>query len=81
MPESAARIQEMAPTCAAADQLYEERVADRQGRRQRLVVKCNRPDRGLQPRPRSSRKIKAKVRLINTVETRANLPELGTRAG
>jgi homoserine O-acetyltransferase len=47
MPESAARIQEMAPTRAAADQLYEERVA-RQGRRERHIM-GHRVDRGLQP--------------------------------
>ena len=77
MPESAARIQEMAPTRAAADKLYDERVA--------RIAKGDANDslwaiesiedyspEGDLP------KIKAKVLLINTVEDVANPPELGT---
>jgi homoserine O-acetyltransferase/O-succinyltransferase len=77
MPESAARIQEMAPTRTAADKLYDERVA--------RIAKGDANDslwaiesiedyspEGDLP------KIKAKVLLINTVEDEANPPELGT---
>jgi homoserine O-acetyltransferase len=77
MPESAARIQEMAPTRAAADKLYDERVA--------RIAKGDANDslwaiesiedyspEGDLP------KIKAKVLLINTVEDEANPSELGT---
>ena len=77
MPESATRIQEMAPTRAAADKLYDERVA--------RIAKGDANDslwaiesiedyspEGDLP------KIKAKVLLINTVEDEANPPELGT---
>jgi homoserine O-acetyltransferase len=77
MPESAARVQEMAPTRAAADKFYDERVA--------RIAKGDANDslwaiesiedyspEGDLP------KIKAKVLLINTVEDEANPPELGT---
>ena len=50
--ESPTRIQEMAPTLAAADALYEKRLARRgQGRRQQLAV-GDRGDPRLQPRAR-----------------------------
>jgi homoserine O-acetyltransferase len=77
MPESAARIQEMAPTRAAADQLYEERVARiaRGDANDSLwaieSIEDYSPEADLP-------KIKAKVLLINTVEDVANPPELGT---
>ena len=77
MPESAARIQEMAPTRAAADQLYDERVA--------RIAKGDANDslwaiesiEDYSPEANLP-KIKAKVLLINTVEDVANPPELGT---
>jgi homoserine O-acetyltransferase len=77
MPESAARIQEMAPTRAAADKLYDERVA--------RIAKGDANDslwavesiEDYSPEP-DLPKIKAKVLLINTVEDVANPPELGT---
>ena len=77
MPESAARIQEMAPTRAAADQLYDERVA--------RIAKGDANDslwaiesiEDYSPEA-DLPKIKAKVLLINTVEDVANPPELGT---
>jgi homoserine O-acetyltransferase len=77
MPESAARIQELAPTRAAADKLYEERVA--------RVAKGDANDslwaiesiEDYSPEA-DLPKIKAKVLLINTVEDVANPPELGT---
>jgi homoserine O-acetyltransferase/O-succinyltransferase len=77
MPESAARIQEMAPTRAAADQLYEERVARiAKGDANDTLwaiesIEDYSPEADLP-------KIKAKVLLINTVEDEANPPELGT---
>lgn len=77
MPESAARIQEAAPTRAAADKLYEERLA--------RIAKGDANDtlweieaiEDYNPEP-DLPKIKAKVLLINTVEDVANPPELGT---
>src|SRR5437016_3562378 len=76
MPESAARIQEMAPTRTAADQLYDERVA--------RIAKGDANDslwaieaiEDYSPEP-DLPKIKAKVLLINTAEDVANPPELG----
>jgi homoserine O-acetyltransferase len=73
MPESGAGIQEMAPTRAAADQLYDERVA--------RIAKGDANDslwaiesiEDYSPEPDLS-KIKAKVLLINTVEDEANPP-------
>ena len=67
----------MAPTRAAADQLYDERVA--------LIAKGDANDslwaiesiEDYSPEP-DLPKIKAKVLLINTVEDEANPPELGT---
>jgi homoserine O-acetyltransferase len=77
MPESAARIQELAPTRADADRLYDERVA--------RVAKGDANDslwaiesiEDYSPEPDLTR-IKAKVLLINTVEDTANPPELNT---
>ncbi len=77
MPESAARIQEMAPTREAADKLYDERVA--------RIAKGDANDalwaiesiEDYSPEP-DLPKIKAKVLLINTTEDVANPPELGT---
>jgi homoserine O-acetyltransferase/O-succinyltransferase len=77
MPESAARIQEMAPTRAAADKLYDERVTRiAQGDANDSLwaiesIEDYSPEYDLP-------KIKAKVLLINTVEDEANPPELGT---
>jgi homoserine O-acetyltransferase/O-succinyltransferase len=77
MPESAARIQEMAPTRAAADKLYDERVA--------RIAKSDANDSlwAIESIEEYSPeadlpKIKAKVLLINTVEDVANPPELDT---
>ena len=77
MPESAARIQEMAPTRAAADKLYDEhvaRVAKGDANNSLWAIESIEdysPEADLP-------KIKAKVLLINTVEDVANPPELGT---
>ena len=77
MPESAARIQEMAPTRAAADQLYDERaarIAKGDANNSLWAIKSIEdysPEADLP-------KIKAKVLLINTMEDVANPPELGT---
>jgi homoserine O-acetyltransferase len=76
-PESAARIQEMAPTRAAADKLYDERVSQ--------VAKGDANDalyrlesiEDYNPQPDLD-KIKARMLLINAVEDVANPPELGT---
>ncbi len=77
MPESAARIQEMAPTRAAADKLYDERVA--------RIAKSDANDSlwAIESIEEYSPeadlpKIKAKVLLINAVEDVANPPELDT---
>src|SRR5690242_20960246 len=77
MPESATRVQEMAPTRAAADQLYDERVA--------RIAKGDANDslwaiesiEDYSPEP-DLPKIRARVLLINTVEDVANPPELDT---
>ena len=77
MPESAARIQEMAPTRATADKLYDERAA--------RIAKSDANDalwaiesiEDYSPEP-DLPKIKAKVLLINSAEDVANPPELGT---
>jgi homoserine O-acetyltransferase/O-succinyltransferase len=77
MPESAARIQELAPTRTAADKLYDERVAQiAKGDANNSLweiesIEDYSPEADLP-------KIKAKVLLINTVEDVANPPELGT---
>ena len=75
MPESAARIQEMAPTRAAADKLYDERVAQiAKGDANNSLWEIESIE-DYNPEPDLA-KIKAKVLLINTVEDVA--PELGT---
>jgi homoserine O-acetyltransferase len=77
MPESSARIQEMAPTRAAADKLYDERVAriSKGDANDSLwaieAIEDYSPEADLP-------KIRAKVLLINTVEDIANPPELDT---
>jgi homoserine O-acetyltransferase/O-succinyltransferase len=77
MPESAARIQEMAPTRAAADKLYDERVARiaRTDANNSLYAIESIEDYNPEP---DLDKITAKVLLINTVEDVANPPELHT---
>ena len=74
--ESPTRIQELAPTLAAADALYEKRLAEAKGdaNDQLWAIEAIRdynPEPGLD-------KIKAKVLLINDAEDHANPPELGT---
>jgi homoserine O-acetyltransferase/O-succinyltransferase len=77
MPESAARIQEMAPTRAAADKLYDERVTRiAQGDANDSLWAIESIE-DYSPEP-DLPKVKAKVLLINTVEDEANPPELGT---
>jgi homoserine O-acetyltransferase len=77
MPESAARIQERAPTRTAADKLYDERVAQiAKGDANDSLwaiesIEDYSPEHDLP-------KIKARVLLINTVEDVANPPELDT---
>ncbi|HMD63109.1 MAG TPA: alpha/beta fold hydrolase [Stellaceae bacterium] len=77
MPESAARIQELVPTRAAADRLYDERVVriakgDANDSLWAIeAIEDYSPEADLP-------KIEAKVLLINTVEDVANPPELGT---
>src|SRR6201998_4604787 len=51
--ESATRIQELAPTRAAADALYEQRLAQAGSRRRQQRAVGDRGDHGLQPRARS----------------------------
>jgi homoserine O-acetyltransferase len=77
MPESAARIQEMAPTRAAADQLYDERVARIAKRDVNDSLWAIESIEDYSPEA-DLPKIKARVLLINTVEDVANPPELGT---
>lgn len=77
MPESAARIQEMAPTRAAADQLYDERVARIAKRDANDSLWAIESIEDYSPEA-DLPKIKARVLLINTVEDVANPPELGT---
>ncbi len=77
MPESAARIQEMAPTRAAADKLYDERVARiAQGDANNSLYAIE-SIMDYNPEPDLD-KITARVMLINTVEDVANPPELHT---
>src|SRR5205814_722389 len=77
MPESAARIQEMAPTRAAADRLYEERVARIANGDANDSLWAIESIEDYSPEP-DLPKTKPKVLLINTVEDEANPPELGT---
>ena len=75
--ESPTRIQEMAPTLAAADALYERRLAEAaKGDANDALwaiesISDYNPEADLD-------KIKAKVLLINDAEDEANPPELGT---
>jgi homoserine O-acetyltransferase len=76
-PESAARIQEMAPTRAAADKLYEDRVAQiAKGDANDALYRLESIE-DYNPEPDLD-KITARVLLINAVEDLANPPELGT---
>jgi homoserine O-acetyltransferase len=75
--ESAARIQEMAPTHAAADKLYEDRVAQiAKGDANDALYRLESIE-DYNPEPDLD-KITARVLLINAVEDLANPPELGT---
>ena len=75
--ESATRIQELAPTRAAADKLYEERLAQaaKGDANDALWAIEAIMDYNLEP---DLDKITAKVLLINAEEDEANPPELGT---
>ena len=75
--ESATRIQEMAPTRAAADALYEERLAQAAKGDANDALWAIEAIMDYNPEPDLD-KIKAKVLLINTQEDEANPPELGT---
>ena len=77
MPESAARIQELAPTRAAADQLYDERVERIAKGDANNSLYANEAIEDYNPEPDLD-KIKARVLLINTEEDVANPPELHT---
>jgi homoserine O-acetyltransferase/O-succinyltransferase len=74
--ESPTRIQEMAPTLAAADALYEKRLAESHGDANDALWAIE-AIRDYNPEPDLD-KIKAKVLLINDAEDHANPPELGT---
>jgi homoserine O-acetyltransferase/O-succinyltransferase len=75
--ESASRIQEMAPTRAAADDLYEERLAQAARGDANDALWAIEAIMDYDPEPELD-KIKAKVLLINAAEDEANPPELGT---
>jgi homoserine O-acetyltransferase/O-succinyltransferase len=75
--ESPTRIQEMAPTLAAADALYEKRLADAAAGDANNALWAIEAIRDYNPEPDLD-KIKAKVMLINDAEDHANPPELGT---
>jgi homoserine O-acetyltransferase/O-succinyltransferase len=75
--ESAARIQELAPTRAAADALYEERVAQAARGDANDQLWAIEAIMDYNPEPDLD-KIRAKVLLINAEEDEANPPELGT---
>jgi homoserine O-acetyltransferase/O-succinyltransferase len=75
--ESPTRIQEMAPSLAAADALYEKRVADAAKTDANNQLWAIEAIRDYNPEPDLD-KIKAKVLLINDAEDHANPPELGT---
>src|ERR1700726_3329945 len=74
--ESPTRIQEMAPNLAAADALYERRLADAKGDANDSLWAIE-AIRDYNPEPDLD-KIKARVLLINDAEDHANPPELGT---
>ena len=75
--ESPTRIQEMAPTLAAADALYEKRLEDARKGDANNQLWAIEAIRDYNPEPDLD-KIKAKVMLINDAEDHANPPELGT---
>ena len=75
--ESASRIQELAPTRAAADKLYEQRLAQAANSDANDQLWAIEAIMDYNPEPDLD-KIKAKVLLINTAEDEANPPELGT---
>jgi homoserine O-acetyltransferase/O-succinyltransferase len=75
--ESATRIQEMAPTRAAADKLYEERLAQAAKGDANDALWAIEAIMDYNPEPDLD-KITAKVLLINAEEDEANPPELGT---
>ena len=75
--ESATRIQEMAPTRAAADKLYEERLAQAARGDANDALWAIEAIIDYNPEPDLD-KIAAKVLLINAAEDEANPPELGT---
>ncbi len=75
--ESPTRIQEMAPTLAAADALYEKRLEEARKGDANNQLWAIEAIRDYNPEPDLD-KIKAKVMLINDAEDHANPPELGT---
>jgi homoserine O-acetyltransferase len=75
--ESATRIQEMAPTRAAADRLYEERLAQAARGDANDALWAIEAIMDYDPEPDLD-KIQAHVLLINAAEDEANPPELGT---
>jgi homoserine O-acetyltransferase len=75
--ESATRIQELAPTRAAADKLYEERLAQAAKGDANDALWAIEAIMDYNPEPDLD-KITAKVLLINAEEDEANPPELGT---
>ncbi|HEX5452844.1 MAG TPA: alpha/beta fold hydrolase [Stellaceae bacterium] len=75
--ESPTRIQEMAPTLAAADALYEKRLADQAKIDANDQLWAIEAIRDYNPEPDLD-KIAAEVMLINDAEDHANPPELGT---
>ncbi|HLY45208.1 MAG TPA: alpha/beta fold hydrolase [Stellaceae bacterium] len=75
--ESPTRIQEMAPTLAAADALYEKRLADAANGDANNQLWAIEAIRDYNPEPDLDQ-ITAKVMLINDAEDHANPPELGT---
>jgi homoserine O-acetyltransferase/O-succinyltransferase len=75
--ESATRIQELAPTRAAADKLYEERLAQARNGDANDALWAIEAIIDYDPEPDLD-KITAKVLLINAAEDEANPPELGT---
>ncbi|HVC53013.1 MAG TPA: alpha/beta fold hydrolase [Stellaceae bacterium] len=75
--ESPTRIQEMAPTLAAADALYERRLGDARKGDANNQLWAIEAIRDYNPEPDLD-KITARVMLINDAEDHANPPELGT---
>jgi homoserine O-acetyltransferase/O-succinyltransferase len=75
--ESPTRIQEMAPTLAAANALYERRLADAAKGDANDALWAIEAIMDYNPEPELDR-IKAEVMLINDAEDHANPPELGT---